>query len=93
MAKLGDECDYSSSSEEDNLDPRIQVKFPVLFNYFLVKCEFGILRETHSSLKQKMMNFGFDFYLSSLQEFILKVKHFSNVSQGILPLIQCDIDT
>ena len=35
MAKLGDECDYSSSSEEDNLDPRIQVKFPVLFNYLL----------------------------------------------------------
>ena len=29
MAKLGDECDYSSSSEEENLDPRIQVKFPV----------------------------------------------------------------
>ena len=47
MAKLGDECDYSSSSEEDNLDPRIQVKFPVLFNYCLVKCEFGVLRETH----------------------------------------------
>ena len=81
MAKLGDECDYSSSSEEDNLDPRIRVKFPVLFNYLLfgkVRI-WGFARDT-LFFKAKLMNFGFDFYMSSLQEFILKVKNLSNVS-------------
>ena len=46
MAELGDGCDGSSSSEEENLDPRIQVKYVICIAFLNLsgsQCQFSSL--------------------------------------------------